>query len=118
PILVATPSCRLSRRTYSGASGEERNSGVRGLDDAPLLFRAMTRSLAIVTGADAGYFPLLEGCLRSIRDKAPGRAVDLAVLDLGLEPAQRRWVEGMVDRVVEPGWDFDFPGRAETPRHF
>lgn len=78
----------------------------------------MTSPIALVTGCDAAYFPLLEGCLRSLREQQPGRRMVLAVLDAGLTLAQRRWVEGIADRVAEPGWDFDFPGREAMPGWF
>lgn len=74
--------------------------------------------LALCTGADEGYFPLLAGCLRSIRDKPEGGSAALCVLDLGLSSEQRAWVETVADRVAEPGWDLEVPGREGLPRHF
>jgi lipopolysaccharide biosynthesis glycosyltransferase len=70
----------------------------------------------IVTGADSGYFDLLAGCIASIRDKPESARIALGVLDVGLEPGQRRWIEARGAMIVEPGWDVDFPGRAEAPR--
>jgi hypothetical protein len=71
--------------------------------------------VAIVSGADAGYFPLLEDLVRSVRDKPEGRRVELAVLDLGLEERQRQWLAEQGARLAAPGWDLDFPGRDRTP---
>ena len=47
----------------------------------------------IVSGADSGYFELLQGNVRSIRDKPAGAGIALGILDVGLSPAQRRWLE-------------------------
>ena len=38
----------------------------------------------IVSGADSGYFELLAGTVRSIRDKPEGSGMALGVLDVGL----------------------------------
>src|SRR5579859_4276045 len=71
----------------------------------------------IVSGSSSGYFGLLQGCIASIRDKPEGAAVSLGILDVGLEDSQRAWLAARGAEIVEPGWDFDFPGRAEAPRH-
>ena len=47
----------------------------------------------IVSGADSGYFELLQGCILSIRDKPEGANVALGVLDVGLSEAEHRWLE-------------------------
>jgi len=41
----------------------------------------------IVSGADSGYFELLQGRIRSVRDKPEGTAITLGVLDVGLGEA-------------------------------
>jgi hypothetical protein len=69
----------------------------------------------IISGADARYFDLLAGQVSSIRAKPAGAAMTLGVLDVGLEPAQRDWLAAQGVKLVAPGWDQDFPGRAETP---
>jgi hypothetical protein len=69
----------------------------------------------IVSGADARYFDLLAGQVRSIRAKPAGATMALGVLDVGLEPAQRDWLAAQGVKLVAPGWDLGFPGRAETP---
>ena len=70
----------------------------------------------LVTGADSGYFALLEDWLASLArcDDRP----DLGVLDLGLTGEQRHWLVGQGVLVVEPGWDVDFPDRAGKPRTY
>jgi len=73
--------------------------------------------IAIVTGADATYAGMLEECLRSIRDKPESRGMTLCLLDVGLREHRDR-LAGLADRVVEPGWDIDFPAKAQTPGYF
>jgi hypothetical protein len=65
-----------------------------------------------ITGGDAAYFDLMRDCIGSLRATAEGRALALGVLDCGLAGEQRAWCEGQGATLVEPGWDFDFPGRA------
>ncbi len=73
--------------------------------------------IAIVTGADATYAGMLEECLRSIRDKPESRPVTLCLLDVGLGPHRDR-LAALADRLVEPGWDIEFPSRPQTPGYF
>jgi hypothetical protein len=73
--------------------------------------------IAIVTGADAAYAGMLEECLRSIRDKPGSRGMTLCLLDVGLGKHRDR-LAALADRVVEPGWDIDFPAKAQTPGYF
>jgi len=71
----------------------------------------------IVSGADSGYFELLQGCVRSIRDKPEGRSIALGILDVGLAGAERQWLEEQGAKITTPGWDLDFPERDQTPRY-
>jgi hypothetical protein len=48
--------------------------------------------LAVVSAADAKFFDLLQGTVRSLRDKPQGRNVALYVFDIGLSEAQRQWL--------------------------
>jgi hypothetical protein len=64
----------------------------------------------IVTGGDAGYFPLLEELAQSVRDLRSADALGLAVIDAGLEADQkRRLAERYGARILEVGWGFDVP---------
>ena len=78
--------------------------------------RPLIPGLIIVTGADAGYFPLLHDAVLSIR--ALSREVAIGVLDLGLSAEQRATLETERVRLVRPGWDVDFPGRRRSPEAF
>jgi hypothetical protein len=69
--------------------------------------------LLIVSGADRGYFPLLRDTVLSIRALRPDAAI--GILDVGLDAEHCDWLRPHVARLVRPGWDIDFPGRARTP---
>ena len=71
--------------------------------------------LVVVSGADSGYFALLQDAVRSVRSLRP--EVAIGVFDLGLAPDERSWLEGRVTYVVRPQWDFDFPGRGQENRN-
>lgn len=75
------------------------------------LERVTDRAIAI-TGGDAGYFELMRDCIGSLQATAEGRALALGVLDCGLSAEQRAWCLGRRANLVEPEWDFDFPGRG------
>ncbi|WP_287129187.1 hypothetical protein [Candidatus Cyanaurora vandensis] len=71
----------------------------------------------IVTGADAPFFGLVQGTIRSIRDKPQGRGVALGFLDLGCTPDQLAWLADWVDVIVQPEWRFPFPQQDQIPSY-
>ena len=75
-----------------------------------------TAGLVITSAADSAYFPLLQDLVLSVRAQRPG--VPLGVLDIGLLPEQRAWLESQAVRLVRPDWDIDFPGRDRAPEAF
>jgi hypothetical protein len=77
----------------------------------------MTRRTIIITIADERYFSLVCGCIQSIRDKPQAADVALAFLDVGCTAEQREWLRPRVDFLREPDWEFDFPGREQTPKY-
>ena len=64
----------------------------------------MPNEMAIVRAADSKFFDLLQGLVRSIRDKPEGRGCPLCILDIGLEPWQREWLlcQGAMLRIPNP----------------
>jgi hypothetical protein len=66
-----------------------------------------------ITGGDAAYFDLMRDCIGSLRATAEGRALALGILDCGLTGEQRTWCRAQDATLVEPIWDFDFPGREK-----
>ncbi len=71
----------------------------------------MDEKAIAITGGDAGYFELMRDCIGSLRSVPEGCALALGVLDCGLTEEQRAWCRAQGGVLVEPGWDFDFPGR-------
>ena len=60
----------------------------------------------IVSGADAGYWPLLSGLLNSIESSAQREGVFVGVLDFGLLPEHLERLRQFGAIVVSPGWDY------------
>ncbi|MBE7218101.1 MAG: glycosyl transferase [Caulobacteraceae bacterium] len=74
-------------------------------------------STQIVTGGDAGYFPLIDELCASVRAARDADAVGLVVIDGGLRPEQQaslsaRWGA----RMLQVGWDYDIPARRVRGR--
>jgi len=64
--------------------------------------------VTIVTGGDAGYFPLLEELAKSVRALRSADQMGLAVIDGGLEPAQAEWLARQYGaQILQVGWGFD-----------
>ena len=87
-----------------------------------------TMRTAIVTAADAKYFPWLGDLIASIREHEPSRT-PICVIDGGLTDAQRAQLRDQVAAVVDPGWDIPFVSEFPTwfkamvarpflPKHF
>lgn len=70
----------------------------------------------VFTGADANYFPLLQGAMMSIRAARPD--VSLAVLDLGLTPEQRDWCTEFAPHINKPVWPFKSPPIKDLPNSY
>jgi len=62
----------------------------------------MTAKPLLVTGANAGFFPLLRDLLDSIEACGAAGDVELGFFDYGLTAEQRDWLGGFSDRIVEP----------------
>ena len=73
----------------------------------------VTEKAIAITGGDAAYFDLMRDCIGSLRATAEGRALALGILDCGLTDDQRVWCRAQGATLVEPIWDFDFPGREK-----
>jgi hypothetical protein len=78
----------------------------------------MTTGDIVITGGDAAYFELMQGCVASIRDKPDGRGVALGILDCGLTDDQLGWLRHQGATIVVPRWDFAFPGRGACSEAF
>ncbi len=65
----------------------------------------------IVTAADSGYFDLLIGMIKSVRQFEECRRIPIAVFDVGFEPEHRERLQQSNVAVIDPNWHFE---RSET----
>lgn len=70
------------------------------------------QKVALVSGADANYFPLLLEWLHSIRRFPASAAVDICILDTGLTPEQVKRLHGLgIKEIARPDWPAKVPPR-------
>ncbi|WP_287129188.1 hypothetical protein [Candidatus Cyanaurora vandensis] len=74
-------------------------------------------STIIITGADASYFSLVQGTVRSLRSKPEGAKATLGFLDLGCTPTQLAWLQEQVDIIRRPTWQLTFALREQVPAY-
>ena len=71
----------------------------------------------VVTGGNAGYFPLIEELAQSLRAFRDAQALGLVVIDGGLTADQKATLATRYGaRVLEAGWGFDIPARRVRGR--
>ena len=71
----------------------------------------------LITGGDARFFYLAQGCIQSVRDKSEAANVHIAFLDLGCTTDQLSWLNTNVNVVRRVDWEFTYPTRDRTPPH-
>ncbi|MBE9558263.1 MAG: hypothetical protein IMF08_15505 [Proteobacteria bacterium] len=71
----------------------------------------------IVTGADSGFFEMLQDLVLSIREFPEGRDCALAVFDFGLTDEQRDWLAPRVTHIATADWDITFPDMDRAPEY-
>jgi hypothetical protein len=69
---------------------------------------------AVVSAADESFFDLLQGMVRSLRDKTFGRDCPVYIFDIGLNDSQRHWLLSQGARLRIPEC---FPSQDGCPRH-
>ena len=65
---------------------------------------------AIVSLADANYFPLLEELVDSIKRFSESEKVAICILDAGLTSEQKKKLFNKVDEIKSADWDIQVPG--------
>lgn len=73
--------------------------------------------VAIVTGADHGYFPLMYALLQTLARTSSSMGYRLCVLDFGLNTDEIGAIEALDADVVRPTWWFDAPAPLRTQRN-
>lgn len=74
--------------------------------------------IAIITSADAKYYPLLRELLSSIRVHAQAQHVDVGIIDAGLDSAQRKTLENDGYTVVDGIWPVELSEKRIKGREF
>lgn len=75
-------------------------------------------SAIIVTGGDAGYYPLLRDLIDSIRARQEGKNFPVGVLDGGLETEQVAEFRSQGIQVVKPDWPSDKTRKRAGARQY
>ncbi|MBW3617045.1 MAG: glycosyl transferase [Proteobacteria bacterium] len=74
------------------------------------MVKPVSTARVVVTGGDAGYFPLIEELAASIRAHRTAEQLGLAVIDAGLEPGHREHlVRRYGVRLLDVGWELEVP---------
>ena len=64
---------------------------------------------AIVSLADANYFPLLDELINSIKRFKESSGVAICILDAGLTKEQKEKLSNKVDEIKSAEWDIEVP---------
>tara|TARA_A100001391_G_scaffold158796_1_gene117292 strand:+ start:2484 stop:3473 length:990 start_codon:yes stop_codon:yes gene_type:complete len=65
--------------------------------------------VAIISGSDKNYFPLLIEMVQSVRSFPESRKVDICIMDVGLTPDQKEKLGPDVTQIVSPDWPAGIP---------
>jgi hypothetical protein len=74
--------------------------------------------IALVTGADANYYPLVREWIHSVRRFAESKDCDICVIDAGLSDAQRAELKSLGAKAVPPEWPADLPESRTKGKEF
>ncbi|MFN3701827.1 MAG: hypothetical protein ACK4VI_09975 [Alphaproteobacteria bacterium] len=74
--------------------------------------------IALVSGCNDAYFPMLKEWIHSVRRFAQSREMDICILDAGLTDAQKRELEPHVAMIVNPDWPCDIPASKIRGREY
>lgn len=67
--------------------------------------------IALVTGSDSNYYPLLREWIHSVRRFPESAQMDICVLDAGLTGSHKTELSGLVQAVVSPQWPKEIPAK-------
>jgi hypothetical protein len=68
-------------------------------------------SVALISGADSNYYPLLREWIHSVRSFKESAAIDLCIIDGGLTSEQLNELRPLVKTIVNPAWPAGIPSR-------
>ena len=65
--------------------------------------------IALISGCDANYFPILREWIESIRRFPQSKEFDICILDAGLTDAQRLALKPLTSAIINPQWPCPLP---------
>ena len=74
--------------------------------------------IALISGCDSNYFPLLKEWLHSVQRFPQSKQLDICIMDAGLTQAQCAGIEPHVTRIVRPDWPCDIEEQKIKGREF
>ncbi len=74
--------------------------------------------IALISGCDANYFPMLMEWIYSVRQHKQCDDMDICILDAGLTDAQREILKPHVQAIHNPDWPCDIPKHKIRGREF
>jgi hypothetical protein len=74
--------------------------------------------IALVTGSDANYYPLVREWIHSVRRFEQSKGCDICVIDAGLTDAQRAELASLGAKTVNPDWPAPLPQSKIKGREF
>lgn len=77
----------------------------------------MTR-IALISGCDANYYPLLREWIHSVRRFSQSGGMDIMILDAGLTGEQRDELTPLVKKIERPDWPWPLPQSKIKGREF
>lgn len=67
------------------------------------------QKIALISGADSNYYPLLIELIYSIARFPESCGVELCIIDAGLTPEQVKTLQPLVKSIIRPDWPTDLP---------
>lgn len=78
----------------------------------------MTEKIALISGGDANYFPLIREWIHSIRRFSQSKDMDICILDAGLTQEQVKKLESIDVKVVQGEWPCPIPRHKIRGREY
>jgi hypothetical protein len=72
----------------------------------------LSKRITIASASSAEYFHFLQGMVLSVRDNPQSKDIDISLYDLGLTDEQLVWLEGYVNNIVKPKWEYGLTDKS------
>jgi len=78
----------------------------------------MSGRIALVSGCDANYYPLLREWLHSVQRFPESARLDICILDAGLSEAQVAELKPLVKTITRPDWPTSLPSKRTQGKEY